>query len=189
MNQTLDQISNFKGQKGQETQVKQNIQERLERKEGQQAMLMLNLYFESKKSEEIKVERFIGWSAIEPKPPRQQLTKTMSYTIKVIAEKYISQESESRKKKNHVFSSSPPSPPGLLLPRGWPPIALPPLGPNGLSSFSGRLVVGGTSIDVDYWPLLLCWALGGLWGFWLLSHFGAQRRRWAQDKRQSPNWR
>ena len=40
--------------------MKQNIQERLERKEGQQAMLMLNLYFESKKSEEIKVERFIG---------------------------------------------------------------------------------------------------------------------------------
>ena len=99
VNQTLDQISNFKGQKGQETQVKQNIQEWLERKEGQQAMLMLNLYFESKKSEEIKVERFIGWSAIEPKPPRQQLTKTMSYTIKVIAEKYISQESESRKKR------------------------------------------------------------------------------------------
>ena len=60
VNQTLDQISNFKGQKGQETQVKQNIQERLERKEGQQAMLMLNLYFESKKSEEIKVERFNG---------------------------------------------------------------------------------------------------------------------------------
>ena len=36
-------------------------------------MLMLNLSFDSKKSEVIKVKRFIGWSAIEPKAPRQQL--------------------------------------------------------------------------------------------------------------------
>ena len=36
-------------------------------------MLMLNLSFDSKKSEVIKGERFIGWSAIEPKTPRQQL--------------------------------------------------------------------------------------------------------------------
>ena len=128
-------------------------------------MLMLNLYFESKKSEEIKVERFIGWSAIEPKPPRQQLTKTMSYTIKVIAEKYISQESESRKKRImcsplllHPLQGS--SCPGVdLLPQ---PPSMPRLGPDGLSSFSGRLVVEGP----PYWCWLLtsppllgpCWA-------------------------------
>ena len=58
---------------------------------------MLNWSFDSKKSEVTKVERFIRWSAIEPKAPRQQLTKTMSYTIKVITEKYISQKSEGRK--------------------------------------------------------------------------------------------
>ena len=59
--------------------------------------LMLSLSFDSIKSEVIKVERFIGWNAFEPKAPRQQLTKKMSYTIKVITEKYISQESESWK--------------------------------------------------------------------------------------------
>ena len=39
---------------------------------------MLNWSFDSKKSEETKVERLIGGSAIEPKAPRQQLTKTIT---------------------------------------------------------------------------------------------------------------
>ena len=36
---------------------------------------MLNWSFDSKKSEVVKVERFIRWSAIEPKAPRQQQTQ------------------------------------------------------------------------------------------------------------------
>ena len=88
-------------------------------------------------------------------------SKTISYTIKVITEKYISQESESWKqekigvnvwKKNHVSSSSPPSPPGLLLPGCWPPNASPPLGPC--------------------WAPQLLWEIGGwedLHWCWLLT--------------------
>ena len=113
----------------------------------------------------------------------------MSYTVKIVTGCRIFKSrkwmSKNRKnwcqclKKNHVFSSSPPSPPGLLLPGCWPPTASPPLGPwahpwdvkHGApehSSFSGGLVVGGTSIVVvDYCPLLLkalpspcCWSSG-----------------------------
>ena len=99
----------------------------------------------------------------------------MSYTVKIVTGCRIVKKVKVKNwknwcqclKKNHVFSSSPPSPPGLLLPGCWPPTASPPLGPwahpwdvkHGApehSSFSGGLVVGGTSIVVvDYCPLLL----------------------------------
>ena len=61
----------------------------------------------------------------------------MSYTVKIVTGCRIVKKVKVKNwknwcqclKKNHVFSSSPPSPPGLLLPGCWPPTASPPLGP------------------------------------------------------------
>ena len=70
-------------------------------------MLMLDLLFYSKKSK-LEMLKYLFCSAM-----KVEYKKNWCQCLK----------------KNHVFSSSPPSPPGLLLPGCWPPTVPPPLGP------------------------------------------------------------